>query len=178
MRKLLNLITANRQNRDELIAGIPAHEIRRPNERQQQNCKLSQKSVARLMPQLIIHRLEAVKVHHHHREAVAMSSGAVGLLLEPISQSAGVWKTCQKIGERARLRYLVMSGVGDRVGSELCYRFHEPQMISGIRREVGRVKRKRAEQRFSLYERKYNRRSIRLRRRQLEHIKVETRITV
>src|SRR5258708_3906575 len=93
LRQLLHFFLAYLQDRHELIARVSAHEVRRANVGEQQDRKLLQQLVARLMTELVIHRLEAIEVHHHYREGVTMTARAVSLFLKarafasPVSKS-------------------------------------------------------------------------------------------
>src|SRR6266581_1747886 len=93
LRQLLHFVLADLQDRHELIACVAADEVRRANVGKQQDRKLPQQLVARLMTKLVIHRFEAIEVHHHYREGVTMTTRAVSFFLKAIPQRSRVRKS-------------------------------------------------------------------------------------
>jgi hypothetical protein len=64
------------------------------NVREQQYGELPERLIAFLMTQLVVHRLEAIKVHHQHRERVGVTSrpGLSGFL-PIVAVAVGKWHT-------------------------------------------------------------------------------------
>ena len=84
----------------ELVAAEPGDGVLLANRRVQRAGDVAEKVVARVVPEAVVHELEAVEVEHEHREAVLLARVAGDLVVDPPRQPAAVVGAGERVGER------------------------------------------------------------------------------
>ena len=89
-RRFARLFRARLHDHHKLVARIAPQEVHRTNLRNHHPNQLLEHLIARLMAELVIHRLEAIEIHQQQRKGVAVAARAVGFFFKAIAQGARV----------------------------------------------------------------------------------------